>query len=483
LPYRSARWAVTTIAGYGGAYIRKRNATINNIATAIEDSKDVAPILWQTAESNFYYAAGSVAAAKLFQPVREIFPFSSSVFICCENGALYAVCAWMIMSNALYNIALTKSLMPYLPSRTAAGPVPECKHGGQEKLEANLANLGLYFGLLIAASAANAGTAMLPELLQTPGLLLQAMAYGYALAGIQYNAYGICASDASEVLNSNKIYYIGTGAALIYTVKVTSSQISRLIGIAPNFFLEDAIFSLAWQQAIMIMMLQTETEDYFNYPRQIVQNYISNKFKNFLQSLKENPQRPDLLKRINTFLASADAKTILSIKPIQVVVDVHHAELSVALAWIAWIRSSGVDDLLASIVKRLPEWKMLDETRVLLGIIKQQGWENTTLLITEHLKDIATRREIDEGMSRLKTSKEIEVDEGRKYDVDATAGASSVAVMTTRRHSGSGLGLFDATATSSNGEEFEEMDVPTDARGHTIVLASYKAVNGLGNAG
>ena len=392
---------VSTMLGFGGKQIRKHNAIVNNIATAIEQSPDVAIILQQTATTNLRYAGAAVAASMFFQPIRTFIPVTSTMLMVMENGTLTLWCAWLIVSNSLYNMALAKSLMPYVPLPSKDDSMPLSNSDAQQKLMANVANLALYFGLLMMASGANLATASLPELLQTPGFLLQAIAYGYALAGMQYATHGIAANDASAVLNNNKIYFIGIGAALIYTVKKTTALVEDYAHIAPNFFLEDAIFNLVWQQSIMLVMLQEPTEDYFRYPRDLVQQFITQRFKNFLKDLKETASASNVMSAINKKLNSADAKYILSLQPVQMVVDVHHAELTLALEWIRWVRAHHADTMANWLIERLPEWEMLDQFRVLTKIIKQQNWEQTCDLVEGHLKEIATRREIGEGMTRL----------------------------------------------------------------------------------
>ena len=297
----------------------------------------------------------------------ERLPVVSTVFLVTEESVFIGLAVYMFASTILYNLALTKALEPHLPARDET--TPKCDCGVEKKIAANLANSILYSGILGAASVLNA--------LSTPTsvtLGLRAMAYGYAIGGMQYSIQGDCATHYSAALNQHKVYYLSIGAMLIYVVNNTNAKISEITGVANNYYLEDAIFNLLWQQAIIVVTLQANAPDYMDSVRQFIGNNLIERFKKFLDNSQPSDKR-DYIKRFNQFLATPTGQLVIKAEPVELALDLHRKELNVSLEWIAWLSESEIAGLVTATIRNLPKMFTNGQSRALANILKPAGLE------------------------------------------------------------------------------------------------------------
>jgi hypothetical protein len=337
--------ATLAVASTGLTYIRKFHPTINNVAHAYEHSSDLSHIVHTTVRHTTKYILPIVGVKMLVNPWMEVLPLST-VFLAAEETVFVGLAVYMFASTILYNLALTKALEPYLPERDET--TPKCDCGVEKKIAANLANSILYSGLLGSASLLNALS--LPSY-TTYGL--RAMAYGYALSGMQYSIQGDCATHYSAALNQHKVYYLSLGALLIYIVNNASAKISHMTGVANNYYFEDAIFNLVWQQAIILVTLQAKSPDYMETVRQFISNSLIHRFQKFLDKSKPDNKR-DYVKRFNQFLSTPTGQFILKTEPVELALDLHRNELNTSLDWIAWLSESEIAGLVTATIRSLP---------------------------------------------------------------------------------------------------------------------------------
>ncbi|MES2218020.1 MAG: hypothetical protein V4501_06380 [Pseudomonadota bacterium] len=465
-PIFSAIYKITrNLLGRVYEFLREHNPTLNNIANAYEKSTDISHIVTTAARHNVvYYAVPIIGVKMLFAPVRSYLPFSSSIFMVAEESVMMSLAVSLFASNILYNLALTKAVVPHLPPR--GEHIPACQCGEEQKISTNAANAILYICLLAFASTLGLSSSILPESL---ALLLQAMAYGYSLAGLQYSAYGVCATHFSEALNNNKMYYLSLGATVIYTVKQTSATVRNITGTAPNFYLEDAIFSLVWQQAIIFVVLQEKSPDYLHNFRLSIKDYMEKSFKQYLDNSPPAGRR-DYVKRLNQHLVSPLGSSLFSMKPIQLALNLHQTELNTALEWLAWLNARTVTIIGTHIIDVFPNRFTPPQAKILSTILKQQDWQQTEAFFKLHLAKIESRRTSEETRTR------IEVIEKKEEYMETR----SVSVPDSQH------GFFPhdvAKSPASRDDEFEEInpdedEEPVDAvineKGHQVAQTSFR---------
>jgi hypothetical protein len=431
------------VLGYSFGLVRQHNPTLHHIVNAYEKSHDVRHIVKTTVIHNvLYYAAPVVGVKLLFASARNYMPMTSTIFICCEEGVLISLAVYMTVANALYNVALTKAVHPYLPDKDQDTPVCDCKPA--QKFYDSLANIVLYLSLQGSLSA----TAML--LPENAVMVLQAVVYGSTLAGMQYSIRGVCASHYAAVLHQNKTYYLALGATIVYSVKQAAHQVNSLAGVKPNYYIEDVAFNLIWQQAILITVMQTRSPDYLNHFRKTIKTQLEVQFKKLLAS--ENKKiSTDYVKRLNRFLVAPLTSTLFAPSPVQLTLNIYQKELNATLTSIAWLKESKGMSVTTWMIDNLPRFLTSDEVKIFSAILKQQNWRETEDFFKCLLKKIDYGRDVDE-ITRY---------------IEPIANTLALVEETTPTPV--------EPKTQDRDDDFEQIDTPAaNTNGHTVTYTTYR---------
>jgi hypothetical protein len=482
-PFNRVTSIISTIMSKALHYLRVVNPTVNNIANAYEKSTDIAHIVKTAAYHNIVIYAVPVAGVKLFfEPaVRSYMPLLFPAYSYVEESVWIAMAASMLVSNLFYNVALTQAVSKHLPAGDEE--LPSCTDcNWQEKIAGNTANIFLYASLLGAASALNLAPSVIPE---NAVWLLQAMAYGYSLGGLQYSAKGVCTKHFSAVLNNNKIYYTSLGALVIYTVKQASASLTRMTGMAANFYVEDAIFSVVWQQAILLVVLQSKSPDYLSIVRNSIMDLQAVTLNYVLNNNYANKRR-DYVTKINNFFQSATGKWLLAREPVQLALNVHQTELLTVVDWLNWLHENSMASIALTtttfVIDRLPK-QLKGHAQLFSDLLQQQDWQKLGLFVKNNLQRIELSREVRESAARIESFAELTEYNGKQAPV---AKKWNVKVVQLFGGSERPVATLPKLETDEDYEEVKEEDdsnrssspvlveKPTNLKNHTVTYASHR---------
>jgi hypothetical protein len=413
-PFNRVTSIISTVIAKTLHYLRVGNPTVNNIADAYEKSTDISHIVKTAAYHNIVLYAVPVAGVKLFfEPVvRNYVPILFPAFSYVEESVWIGLAVSMLVSNLFYNVALTQAVSKHLPAGDE--DLPSCiECNWQEKLGGNTANILLYASLLSAASALNLAPAVIPE---NVVWLLQAMAYGYSLGGLQYSAQGVCTQHFSILLNNNKIYYTSLGAMVIYSVKQSSAALTRMTGMTANFYVDDAIFSVVWHQAILLVILQSKSPDYLGIVRNSIKD-LQALTLNYILNNNYASKKRDYVTKVNKFLQSPPGEWLLAREPVQLALNVHQTELLRAVDWLEWLHENRMANIALMtttfVIDRLPK-QLKGHAQLFSDLLQQQDWQQLAALVKIHLQRIELYREVNESVARIEKFKELAVYDGRQ---------------------------------------------------------------------
>jgi hypothetical protein len=490
VPYHRVTSVISTITYFPKSLLTKMlqllrwgNPTIDNVANAYEKSTDVSHIVKTAAYHNIVLYAAPVAGMKLFfEPaMRSFMPISFPTVLYLEEGALLMMAVLMLGSNLFYNIALTQAVAKCVPKPEE--DITLCADcNWQEKLGGSVANIFLYTLLISGAGALNLSSAVIPENLSW---LLQVIAYGYSLAGMQHSAHGVCTKHFSEVLNNNKLYYMSLGAMVIYSVKQTSTSFNKMTGMPQSFYVDDAIFSLVWHQAILLVVLQSKSPDYLNIVRNSIKD-LQAVTMNYLLNNRYARKKRDYVTKIHALLESASGQWLLAREPVQLALNVHQEGLLSAVAWLEWLHENRMATIAVTtstfIIDRLPK-QLVGQAQLISDLLQQQDWQKLTSLCKTYLAKIELNREKRESRVGIESVQfnELITGDGERAKPDSPILAGRFARLFAANDSTSNPGTDEDYEKVGEEKVTEDQDgdpvlveKPTTSRGHVVTTASHR---------
>jgi hypothetical protein len=405
-------------------YLRTKSATFDNVAKAYEESYDFRTVFYQASLSNLVkYALPVMAYESYVRPTYlddspyEMMDYPIKFVFCCTYLAMF-------VNNVAYNPSVAKTLTRFVPP-------PDKKHACKcietTRIAASFSNIFHTLGNIATASALYWAPKGVDYIFGTRfeaagaymSFMVGSLAYGYCLVAMKYAHHGICAKHMRGLVNNNKIYCFLVGASFLGMTQGGSYVLNSLAGAKNNTFIDDAVFSHLYQFFIVFNMLKAGTLkadkkalELFYFQRLLVDKmlrYRSNKWVQALQPQEAKPSYMQMLSRhlnvtlmrkvfgnkmvqtlpqqkvqqsytqkVNGYLDMSVVRYVASTTAISLLLSTHRDEIRSAVDTIIEKRGYPL-----WMLDYFPQYLTPDSIRILTDVLKQQGWEDTQILIAK----------------------------------------------------------------------------------------------------